>query len=77
MKTLIVEEVSNGWIVRPFDPQPWFKFGPENTAVYETVKALQDALPTLLCGTPQNPNPPFHDHLSTRIQGEARAASTD
>lgn len=80
MKALIIEQVSNGWIVKPFEPLvAYTKFGPENTAVYETIASLQRAIPALLTGTPENPNPhtPFHDQLSTLIQGEARAASTD
>lgn len=48
MINLMIEEVSNGWIVRPFEPNDYVKRGPDSTTVYATVEALQAALPKLL-----------------------------
>lgn len=50
MKSLLIEAVSNGWLVRPFAPcEHWASGnGSPNVFVYTTVAALQSALPELL-----------------------------
>ena len=49
MKTLLIETVSNGWIVRPFQPSTdWVCLDRPAIAVYTNLTALQDDLPKLL-----------------------------
>lgn len=51
MKTILIERVSNGWIVRPFDPcANWANSDRKAMAVFTAMKDLQDALPTLMTG---------------------------
>lgn len=49
MKTILIEEVSNGWIVRNHDPfslNPSYK--PGEIHVFQSIEELQNALPDLL-----------------------------
>lgn len=49
MKTLIIESVSNGWIVRTRpEPQGAAYFVDEPVAVFNSISDLQTALPVLL-----------------------------
>jgi hypothetical protein len=49
MKTIIIETVSNGWIVRPFQPiGNWAKGDLPTIAVYISVEKLQEDIPRLL-----------------------------
>lgn len=80
MNVLIIETVSNGWIVRPFDSGDLSyriacKTG--GVHVYSTVEALQKDLPRLLASD-QNPKTPRHEQLPTpKEHGAAGAAATD
>lgn len=49
MKTITIEQVSNGWIVRPFNPScpDWASERPA-MAVFNTIDALLQAMPALL-----------------------------
>lgn len=50
MKTIIIEAVSNGWIVRPFEPcENWISISRPNIAVFTKIEDLAAALPELLC----------------------------
>lgn len=49
MKTLLIETVSNGWLVRPFQPSPdWVCTERPAIAVYTRLEDLQADLPKLL-----------------------------
>lgn len=49
MKTILIEGVSNGWIVRPFSPcESWMKSDCPEIAVFTTIESLAEALPRLL-----------------------------
>lgn len=49
MKTILIETVSNGWIVRPFQPGPtWSTSDTPHIAVFNTIQELCAALPKLL-----------------------------
>lgn len=49
MKTIIIERVSNGWIVRPFTPSnQWCCTDPPEMAVYTEIADLQQDLPRLM-----------------------------
>lgn len=56
MKTILIERVSNGWIVRPFAPNPgWASCGPDDRsdlAVYTRMEDLQADLPKFFAETP-------------------------
>jgi hypothetical protein len=58
MKTLLIEQVSNGWIVKPLDyrgAQAGFTQYPPEIAVFRTIEELQKALPELLAEPVVNP----------------------
>lgn len=48
MKTILIEQVANGWIVRDQDVCS-ISYKPGNIRVYRNVKELQADLPNLLC----------------------------
>jgi len=49
MKSLLIERVVNGWLVRPFSPcAEWARGERVETHVYIDMKDLQGALPELL-----------------------------
>jgi len=49
MKSLLIERVVNGWLVRPFQPcQEWARGEQTEIYVYRTQEELQAALPELL-----------------------------
>lgn len=49
MKSILIERVSNGWIVRPFSPCPEWAYGERvGMAVYTTLESLQKDLSRLL-----------------------------
>lgn len=49
MKTILIEAVSNGWIVRPFQPcADWHCTDRPGIAVYNRLEDLQKDLPKLL-----------------------------
>lgn len=49
MKTLLIETVTNGWIVRPFSPcRDWVVADRPEIAVFNRMIDLQTALPDLL-----------------------------
>lgn len=49
MKTLMIETVSNGWIVRPFSSRlDWGNIDQGIIAVYNNIHDLQGDLPKLL-----------------------------
>lgn len=49
MKTLMIETVTNGWIVRPFTPcRDWGNVDQGIIAVYNNLVDLQSDLPRLL-----------------------------
>lgn len=49
MKTIIIERVRNGWIIRPFTPGPdWACSDRPEIAVYNEIHRLQADLPELL-----------------------------
>jgi len=49
MKSLVIETVSNGWIVRPYANGPgWPSCDPPFMAVFTTIEELQKAIPTML-----------------------------
>jgi hypothetical protein len=48
MKTIIIERVSNGWIVRPFSLCEAWTVRDSFMAVYVTMEELQQDLPHLL-----------------------------
>lgn len=51
MKTILIERVSNGFIVRPFTPSSeWMGTDREHIAVYKTAEELATDLPKLLVG---------------------------
>jgi len=53
MKTILIERVSNGWIVRPFQPSAeWCCSERPAIAVYTDLALLQAELPKLLDFTP-------------------------
>lgn len=50
MKTILIERVSNGWIVRPFEPSGgWSTCNNPMLAVYTKIEDLQQDIPRL-CG---------------------------
>lgn len=52
MKTILIEQVSNGWIVRPFQPcEGWATAERGVISVFTTIESLQAALPELLALT--------------------------
>jgi len=49
MKTILIETVSNGWIVRPFcDGPTWPSCDHPGMAVFTNIEELQKAIPALL-----------------------------
>ena len=53
MKTVLIETVENGFIVRPFNPGPnWYGVDHATVWVYSTPEELQAALPGLLTYEP-------------------------
>lgn len=49
MKSLLIETVSNGWIVRPFQPcDNWVSTERPEIAVFTKIEDLQAAIPELL-----------------------------
>jgi len=49
MRTIVIERVSNGWIVRPFSFNPtWGPCDQPSLAVYVTIEELQRDLPKLI-----------------------------
>lgn len=49
MKTIVIERVSNGWIVRPFsDSCNWARGDQVEMSVFTRIEDLQGALPLLL-----------------------------
>lgn len=49
MKTLLIETVTNGWIVRPFSfSEHWSTAATSTIAVYNNISELQKDLPKLL-----------------------------
>lgn len=59
MKTILIEHVSNGWIVRPFDPcANWACSDRQAMAVFTKMDDLQKALPELLQGREWKVPPP-------------------
>lgn len=49
MKTILIETVSNGWIVRPFEPSKnWVCSSAEAIAVFTDMATMQSHLPLLL-----------------------------
>jgi hypothetical protein len=55
MKTILIETVSNGWIVRPFEPcDAWATQSRPNIAVYNSMDELQADIPKLLEFLPES-----------------------
>jgi hypothetical protein len=50
MKSILIEAVANGWLVRPFSPCREWAYGPEtpNIFVFTTIDDLCQQLPALL-----------------------------
>lgn len=49
MKTILIETVTNGWIVRPFSPGcDWAQGEKSSIAVFTKIEDLQSAIPILL-----------------------------
>jgi hypothetical protein len=50
MKSILIEAVANGWLVRPFSPCRDWAYGPEaeNLFVFTTLAELQAQLPELM-----------------------------
>jgi len=49
MKTILIETVTNGWIVRPFQPcDSWASGDREEISVFTDLVKLKEALPSLL-----------------------------
>ena len=49
MKTIMIECVANGWIVRPFSPcNSWANTDQPTMFVYKTIEELQEAIPMLV-----------------------------
>ena len=58
MKTILIETVTNGFLVRPFTPCPeWTRGDCGNIFVFTTVEALAAELPKMLA----------HDEVYTRL----------
>ncbi len=58
MKTIIIEQVTNGWIVRPFQLVPDYAVRANcDVNVYRAIEELQEALPSLLKDITQETKP--------------------
>jgi hypothetical protein len=58
MKTILIERVANGWLVRPFSScENWAYGGRSEMYIYKTMEELQAGLPELV-KIASNPVPP-------------------
>jgi hypothetical protein len=51
MKSILIEQVVNGWLVRPFDPSPrcdWARSDIPNVFVFTRMEDLQEQLPEIM-----------------------------
>jgi len=67
MKSLLIETVTNGWIVKAYDPRDiWSGVSTDTVAVFNKVEDLQAALPALLI------DPQISDIGPSTFQGMAK-----
>lgn len=83
MKTLLIETVTNGWIVRPFSPcRDWVVADRPAIAVFNRMIDLQEALPDLLAADanlmskPAGPLPFANRGLGAGDRGGDRRSET-